>query len=180
MNPYILLIILLCMMVIGHYIIAQAEKPEKEKRKQKFKEFEENYYKEHNVNESDVYLFDSCKSKILIPPLVVQTFIENAMKHGLEPKIEGGFLLLDVKEKAKNCIIRIFDSGCGMTKEQVKRVKEPFYRVDKARSREAGRTGLGLAICSQIVEYHNARMNIQSEPDKGTIITVLFPKKFTV
>jgi two-component system phosphate regulon sensor histidine kinase PhoR len=67
-----------------------------------------------------------------------------------------------------------------MTKEQVKRVKEPFYRVDKARSREAGRTGLGLAICSQIVEYHNARMDIQSEPDKGTIITVLFPKKFTV
>jgi hypothetical protein len=49
------------MMVIGHYIIAQAEKSEKEKRKQKFKEFEENYYKEHNVNESDVYLFDSCK-----------------------------------------------------------------------------------------------------------------------
>ena len=49
------------MMVIGHYIIAQAEKPEKEKRKQKFKEFEENYYKEHNENESDVYLFDSCK-----------------------------------------------------------------------------------------------------------------------
>jgi hypothetical protein len=49
------------MMVIGHYIITQAEKPEKEKRKQKFKEFEENYYKEHNVNESDVYLFDSCK-----------------------------------------------------------------------------------------------------------------------
>ena len=61
MNPYILLIILLCMMVIGHYIIAQAEKPEKEKRKQKFKEFEDNYYKEHNKNESDVYLFDSCK-----------------------------------------------------------------------------------------------------------------------
>ena len=61
MNPYILLIILLCMMVIGHYIIAQAEKPEKEKRKQKFKEFEDNYYKEHNENESDVYLFDSCK-----------------------------------------------------------------------------------------------------------------------
>ena len=51
MNPYILLIILLCMMIISHYIIAQAEKPKKEKRKQKFKEFEENYYKEHNENE---------------------------------------------------------------------------------------------------------------------------------
>jgi hypothetical protein len=51
----------LIIFVIGHYIITQAEKPEKEKRKQKFKEFEENYYKEHNENESDVYLFDSCK-----------------------------------------------------------------------------------------------------------------------
>lgn len=48
------------MMIISHYIIVQIEKPEKEKRKQKFKEFEENYYKEHNENESDVYLFDSC------------------------------------------------------------------------------------------------------------------------
>ena len=67
-----------------------------------------------------------------------------------------------------------------MTKEQVSRVKEPFYRVDKARSREAGRSGLGLSICSQIVEYHKAQMDIQSEIDKGTIITILFSKDFTV
>lgn len=92
----------------------------------------------------------------------------------------GDIVTWGVEEEAANIRIYVEDNGCGMTKEQVKRVKEPFYRVDKARSREAGRTGLGLAICSQIVEYHNARMNIQSEPDKGTIITVLFPKKFTV
>ncbi len=92
----------------------------------------------------------------------------------------GDIVTWGVEEEAVNIRIYVEDNGCGMTKEQVKRVKEPFYRVDKARSREAGRTGLGLAICSQIVEYHNARMNIQSEPDKGTIITVLFPKKFTV
>ena len=61
MNPYILLTILLAMMIIGHYIIAQEEKPEKEKRKQKFKEFEENYYKEHNENGSGVYISNSCK-----------------------------------------------------------------------------------------------------------------------
>lgn len=92
----------------------------------------------------------------------------------------GDIVTWGVEEEGANIQIYVEDNGCGMTKEQVKRVKEPFYRVDKARSREAGRTGLGLAICSQIVEYHNARMNIQSEPDKGTIITVLFPKKFTV
>lgn len=92
----------------------------------------------------------------------------------------GDIVTWGVEEEAANIRIYVEDNGCGMTKEQVKRVKEPFYRVDKARSREAGRTGLGLAICSQIVEYHNARMDIQSEPDKGTIITVLFPKKFTV
>ena len=92
----------------------------------------------------------------------------------------GDIVTWGVEEEGANIRIYVEDNGCGMTKEQVKRVKEPFYRVDKARSRETGRTGLGLAICSQIVEYHNARMNIQSEPDKGTIITVLFPKKFTV
>ncbi len=92
----------------------------------------------------------------------------------------GDIVTWGVEEEAANIRIYVEDNGCGMTKEQVKRVKEPFYRVDKARSREAGRTGLGLAICSQIVEYHNARMDIQSVPDKGTIITVLFPKKFTV
>lgn len=92
----------------------------------------------------------------------------------------GDIVTWGVEEEGANIRIYVEDNGCGMTKEQVKRVKEPFYRVDKARSREAGRTGLGLAICSQIVEYHNARMNIQSEQDKGTIITVLFPKKFTV
>lgn len=92
----------------------------------------------------------------------------------------GDIVTWGAEDEGANIRIYVEDNGCGMTKEQVKRVKEPFYRVDKARSREAGRTGLGLAICSQIVEYHNARMNIQSEPDKGTIITVLFPKKFTV
>lgn len=92
----------------------------------------------------------------------------------------GDIVTWGVEEEVANIRIYVEDNGCGMTKEQVKRVKEPFYRVDKARSREAGRTGLGLAICSQIVEYHNARMDIQSEPDRGTIITVLFPKKFTV
>ena len=95
-------------------------------------------------------------------------------------KVKKDKLEIWISPDKENRTITITDNGCGMTKEQVKRVKEPFYRVDKARSREAGRTGLGLAICSQIVEYHNARMNIQSEPDKGTIITVLFPKKFTV
>lgn len=78
--------------------------------------------------------------------------------------------------------IRIYveDNGCGMTKEQVKRVTEPFFRVDKSRRREEGRTGLGLAICNQIVEYHNGQMNIKSEINKGTIVTVFIPKKFTV
>ncbi|MBE5865922.1 MAG: ATP-binding protein, partial [Lachnospiraceae bacterium] len=92
----------------------------------------------------------------------------------------GDIVAWGVEEEGENLRIYVEDNGCGMTKEQVKRVREPFYRVDKARSREAGRTGLGLALCSQIVEYHNARMEIQSEIDKGTIITILFPKKFTV
>ena len=112
--------------------------------------------------------------------VLVFSLLCNLIQNAVYACKSGDIVTWGVEEEAANIRIYVEDNGCGMTKEQVKRVKEPFYRVDKARSREAGRTGLGLAICSQIVEYHNARMDIQSEPDKGTIITVLFPKKFTV
>ena len=77
--------------------------------------------------------------------------------------------------------IRLYveDDGCGMTKEQLERVREPFYRVDKARSRGQGRAGLGLALCSQIVKYHDGDMDIQSQMGHGTKIFVSLPKCFT-
>ena len=107
---------------------------------------------------------------------IFRNLTENAIAYS-----EGKNIFISlIKNNDTECHIRFEDDGKGVEPEQLPRLFERFYRVDKARSREAGRTGLGLSICSQIVEYYNAQMDIQSEVDKGTSITILFPKKFTV
>lgn len=68
----------------------------------------------------------------------------------------------------------IEDNGKGMTDEQLLHITEPFYRTDKSRSRAEGGAGLGLALCKQIVQTHNAEMRFESEFQKGTKIFVVF------
>ena len=112
--------------------------------------------------------------------VLLHSLLCNLIQNAIYACNAEGTVTWGVEDAGETLRIYVEDNGCGMTKEQVSRVKEPFYRVDKARSREEGRTGLGLAICSQIVEYHNGQMEIQSVVDKGTKIIVGFPKKFTV
>ena len=66
------------------------------------------------------------------------------------------------------------DSGIGIPKAEQERIFERFYRVDKSRSKETGGTGLGLAIVKHIVEIHDAKIELDSEPEKGTQIRVVF------
>jgi len=112
--------------------------------------------------------------------VLLYSLLCNLIQNAIYACEAGGAVSWVITEEGENLRMYVQDNGCGMTKEQLKRVKEPFYRVDKARSREAGRTGLGLSICSQIVEYHSGQMDIHSEPNKGTTVTIHFPKKFTV
>ena len=70
----------------------------------------------------------------------------------------------------------VSDNGCGIAKEDMTQIFEPFYRVDKARSRINGGSGLGLTFCQQIVEMHGGAISVESEIGKGTKFIV----KFTV
>lgn len=81
-------------------------------------------------------------------------------------------IILTSEIKDENVLITIKDSGIGMTKEDAERVFEPFYMVDKSRSRKAGGAGLGLALCVKIADMHNAKLNIQSELGKGTTVCI--------
>ena len=108
------------------------------------------------------------------------SLISNLVQNSIYACENGGQVSWGIDEMNDTVRLYVKDNGCGMTEEQLNRVKEPFYRVDKARSREEGRTGLGLAICAEIVEYHKGQMEIQSEMGKGTNIFVKFPVKFTV
>jgi signal transduction histidine kinase len=77
---------------------------------------------------------------------------------------------------ADKVIISVKDTGVGMALEEQERVFERFYRVDKARSREQGGSGLGLSIARWIVEEHRGKIRVDSLPDRGSTFTVELPK----
>ena len=72
--------------------------------------------------------------------------------------------------------ISVTDTGIGIPKEHQERIFERFYRVDKSHSKERGGTGLGLSIVKHGAILHGAKVNVESEPGKGTRMEILFPQ----
>lgn len=103
--------------------------------------------------------------------ILTNNLIDNAIKAS---RPEEEIRILAYSEES-NIIVEVEDHGIGMETEQVPRIKEAFYRVDKARSRAAGGAGLGLAICEKIIQIHHADMSFISEPGVGTIVKLSFP-----
>ena len=96
---------------------------------------------------------------------------DNAVKYNYP----GGKVIIEVSEGETHIKLSVTDTGIGIPKEHQKRVFERFYRVDKSHSREIGGTGLGLSIVKHGAMYHNADIDLESEPGKGTKITMTFP-----
>ena len=71
--------------------------------------------------------------------------------------------------------LSVIDQGSGIPADKIALVTEPFYRVDKARSRKLGGAGLGLSLCQMIAQAHGGRLEIQSEIGKGTVISMIWP-----
>ena len=103
---------------------------------------------------------------------VIVNLIDNAVKY----TNEAGQINILLLEQQNEITITIRDNGIGIPKEDIDRVFERFYRVDKARSRELGGTGLGLGIAKHIVLAHNGQISIESEINKGTKVLVGLPK----
>lgn len=102
---------------------------------------------------------------------VLLNIITNAIKY----TDEGGHILLTTKREDENIVIDISDNGLGIPDEDLKRIFERFYRVDKARARELGGTGLGLPIAKHIVESHGGQIKIDSKYQVGTSVTITIP-----
>ena len=68
------------------------------------------------------------------------------------------------------------DHGCGIPREEIERITEPFYMVDRSRSKKQGGVGLGLALVKEIVRAHGGRLEIESAVDEGTTVRVLMQK----
>ena len=103
---------------------------------------------------------------------VAVNILSNAVKY----TSAGGHVRLAAAQVAENRVrITVEDDGIGIPAADVPRLFERFYRVDKARSREAGGTGLGLAIAKEIVEQHEGRIALASEYGHGTTVTITLP-----
>lgn len=99
---------------------------------------------------------------------MIYNFLDNAVK----ASFEGGIIELFCKKDDDFAVITVRDYGIGISDEDKKRIFEPFYMADKARSRKMGGVGLGLTLCAEIAKKHNAEINISSQLNKGTTISV--------
>lgn len=99
----------------------------------------------------------------------------NLIDNGIKYTPNGGKVKVSVFEKDEKLVIKVKDTGIGIDKKHQNRLFERFYRADKARSRQVGGTGLGLAIVKHIVLMFNGKIDLQSEPNRGSIFTIEIP-----
>lgn len=107
---------------------------------------------------------------------LIITLLKNLIINGARASERDGIVYLYLKSDAHTgkSVIVVEDKGIGMEPEALKRIREPFYMIDKARSRERHGAGLGLALCEAIVQAHAGSMDIRSEAGYGTTVTVCF------
>lgn len=107
---------------------------------------------------------------------MLEEMIYNLCDNGIRYNKPNGKVEVSIRENNENVIFMVSDTGIGISEENINRIFERFYRVDKSRSKQTGGTGLGLAIVKHIAEQMNAQIQIDSKLEKGTTITLLFPK----
>jgi two-component system phosphate regulon sensor histidine kinase PhoR len=103
---------------------------------------------------------------------LLTNLIDNALKY-----TEKGQISVDAEVSDGNAIITVKDTGIGIPREDLGRVFERFYVVDKSRSRSMGGTGLGLSIAKHIATLHNGSIEVASTPYTGSTFTVIIPIK---
>ena len=104
---------------------------------------------------------------LMIPEQIEQVLI-NLIDNSIKYTPEGGEVIIKAYTKVNKLFIEVEDNGIGIPQKDLDRIFERFYRVDKARSRSLGGTGIGLSIVKHIIKGHNSEIEVKSEEDKGT------------
>ena len=102
---------------------------------------------------------------------IIGNIVENAMRYSKD----GGSIAIELFMEDDYCKLVISDNGIGMSAEDLERVTERFYRVNKARSRFDGGTGIGLSIVKKLMQLHNGTLLIDSRLNIGTEVSLIFP-----
>ena len=114
--------------------------------------------------------------KTEVDPEQVKTVFENVVNNAIkysQPDSEP--IQVSCQKQESFAIIRITDNGIGIPDAELAHIFEPFYRVDKSRSKDTGGYGLGLSLCKTIMEAHDGKIEVQSRPGQGTTVSLFFP-----
>ena len=114
---------------------------------------------------------------VTMEPDLVKSLLYNLIDNASKAMEEGGVVAVKGTVMQGGCRIQVADNGRGMEQEELNKITEAFYRVDKSRSRQQGGAGLGLTLCREIVRLHNGSMQFYSVPGTGTRVTVTLRAK---
>lgn len=107
---------------------------------------------------------------------MMEELVYNLCDNGIRYNNPGGTVTISVLNEDNNVILKVADTGIGISEENQQRIFERFFRVDKSRSKSKGGTGLGLAIVKHIVSAYDANLSIKSKEGEGTVIKIVFNK----
>ena len=113
---------------------------------------------------------------VQVDPQQIKTVFENLLSNAFKySEPESDPVKISVERQASDVRVRIEDNGIGIPQGQLAHIFEPFYRVDKSRSKDSGGYGLGLSLCKSIMEAHKGKIEVQSRPKEGTTVLLFFP-----
>ena len=126
------------------------------------------------AEEKNIRLIGKCKDITMIgSDILIYRLVYNLVENAIKYNHSGGQVTVTADRKEKQVYLSVEDTGAGIPEELKERVFEPFFRVDKSRSRELGGVGLGLALVREIVRVHDGNITVKSNPSGGTIFEVV-------
>ena len=123
----------------------------------------------------NIRLIGKCKDITMVgSDILIYRLVYNLVENAIKYNHSGGQVTVTADRKENHVYLSVEDTGAGIPEELKERVFEPFFRVDKSRSRELGGVGLGLAMVREIVRVHDGSITVKSNPSGGTIFEVVF------
>ena len=127
------------------------------------------------AQEKNIKLIRKCKDIMMVgSDILIYRLVYNLVENAIKYNHSGGQVTVTAYKEQKHIYLSVADTGSGIPKELRERVFEPFFRVDKSRSRKLGGVGLGLALVHEIVRVHDGSITVGSNPSGGTIFDVMF------
>ena len=127
------------------------------------------------AQEKNIKLIGKCKDITMVgSDILIYRLVYNLVENAIKYNHSGGQVTVTAYKEQAHICLSVADTGSGIPKELRERVFEPFFRVDKSRSRKLGGVGLGLALVHEIVRVHDGSITVKSNPSGGTIFEVIF------